>query len=113
MHSEDGTAPKGGDLGWLSPGETVPEFERAMNALKDGEVSGRPTPVGILPTEEELALTGCTVDPGDLATLLDIDAPRWREEMGFREKHLQQFDGLPEEIWEAHRRVAAALDDAG
>jgi phosphoenolpyruvate carboxykinase (GTP) len=80
--------------------------------LKDGEVSGRPTPVGILPTEEELALTGCTVDPGDLATLLDIDVPRWREEMGFREKHLQQFDGLPEEIWDAHRRVAAALDDA-
>ena len=80
--------------------------------LKDGEVSGRPTPVGIIPTEEELALDGCTVDPGDLATLLDIDVPRWREEMGFREEHLRQFDGLPEEIWEAHRRVAAALDDA-
>ncbi len=80
--------------------------------LKDGEVSGRPTPVGILPTEEELALTGCSVEPDDLATLLDIDVPRWREEMGFREEHLRQFDGLPEEIWEAHRRVAAALDDA-
>jgi len=32
--------------------------------------------------------------------------------MGFREEHLHQFDGLPEEIWEAHRRVAKALDDA-
>ena len=31
--------------------------------------------------------------------------------MGFREEHLEQFAGLPEEIWEAHRRVAAALDD--
>ncbi len=80
--------------------------------LKDGVVSGRPTPVGILPTEEELALTGCQVGADDLATLLDIDVPRWREEMGFREEHLRQFDGLPEEIWEAHRRVAAALDDA-
>ena len=39
VHSEDGTATKGGDLGWISPGETVPEFERAMNALKDGELS--------------------------------------------------------------------------
>ena len=39
VHSEDGTAPKGGDLGWISPGETVPEFERAMTALRDGEIS--------------------------------------------------------------------------
>jgi peptidyl-prolyl cis-trans isomerase SurA len=39
VHSEDASASKGGDLGWLSPGDTVPEFERAMNALKPGEVS--------------------------------------------------------------------------
>ncbi|MCB5196713.1 peptidylprolyl isomerase [Deefgea salmonis] len=37
--SDDASAPKGGDLGWLNPGETVPEFENAMNALKLGEVS--------------------------------------------------------------------------
>ena len=37
--SEDGSAPRGGDLGWLSPGDTVPEFERAMNALKLKEIS--------------------------------------------------------------------------
>ncbi len=38
LHSNDLSAAKGGDLGWLSPGDTVPEFERAMNSLKQGEV---------------------------------------------------------------------------
>ena len=39
VHSQDGSASKGGDLGWIYPGDTVPEFERAMNQLKPGELS--------------------------------------------------------------------------
>ncbi len=38
-HSNDLTASKGGDLGWIYPGDTVPEFERAMNALQPGQIS--------------------------------------------------------------------------
>ena len=40
LFSNDGSASKGGDLGWLYPGDTVPEFEAAMATLKPGEVSG-------------------------------------------------------------------------
>ncbi|KQV90644.1 molecular chaperone SurA [Massilia sp. Root351] len=39
LQSNDTSASKGGDLGWLMPGDTLPEFEAAMNGLKIGEVS--------------------------------------------------------------------------
>jgi peptidyl-prolyl cis-trans isomerase SurA len=38
-YSEDGSAAIGGELGWMSPGDLVPEFEQAMNRLQIGEVS--------------------------------------------------------------------------
>lgn len=37
--SQDTSAEQGGDLGWANPGMFVPEFEEAMNALKEGEIS--------------------------------------------------------------------------
>jgi peptidyl-prolyl cis-trans isomerase SurA len=39
QYSEDASANNGGDLGWVNPGDTVPQFEQAMNALQPGEIS--------------------------------------------------------------------------
>lgn len=39
QYSEDGSANNGGDLGWVNPGDTVPQFEKAMNELGVGEFS--------------------------------------------------------------------------
>lgn len=38
-NSNDLSAAKGGDLGWVYEGDTVPEFEQAMNALQNKEIS--------------------------------------------------------------------------
>jgi peptidyl-prolyl cis-trans isomerase SurA len=39
VHSDDGTSARGGELDWIYPGDTVPDFERAYVNLKIGEVS--------------------------------------------------------------------------
>lgn len=76
-----------------------------------GEVEGIESPVGVLPKAEELNVEGMRFEEGDLEKLLSIDVERWCQEMKFREEHLEQFN-LPEEIWEAHRRVAKSLEEA-
>ena len=39
VNSEDATSAKGGDLGWISGGDTVPDFERALDKLAVNELS--------------------------------------------------------------------------
>src|SRR3546814_11191832 len=38
-YSQDATAPQGGDLGWLNPGETVAPFQDAMDCVQPGQIS--------------------------------------------------------------------------
>jgi phosphoenolpyruvate carboxykinase (GTP) len=99
-----------GDGHFLWPGYR--ENLRALLWLmqfKNGTVKGVKTPVGILPAADELNTEGLAIDPGVLKALLTIDTERWTQEIGFREEHLAQFTDLPEEIWAAHRRVAADI----
>jgi peptidyl-prolyl cis-trans isomerase SurA len=39
LYSNDSSASKGGDIGWVYPGDTAPEFEQAMNSLPPGGIS--------------------------------------------------------------------------
>ena len=77
--------------------------------LAEGRVKGVDTPVGVLPAAEELNLDGLSLAPSDLERLLSCDPALWREEAARRERHLAQFEKLPEEIWQAHRDLVAAL----
>lgn len=81
--------------------------------LKNGEVAGRHTAVGIIPTTDELDRTGLDIRPGDLDRLLDLDTGRWCQEVENRTHHLTQFEGLPDAIWAAHRRVSHAVENRG
>ena len=102
--------PDDGRFLWPGYGENLRALLWLID-VKEGRAQGVRTPVGLVPRVEELNLDGFEGDPEDLGRLLEIDTDRWRQEMALREEHLAQFDDLPEEIWEAHRRVRAALDE--
>jgi len=62
----------------------------------DGKAEGRQTPIGILPKEGELDLTGLPIPAQDLAELLRVDAAAWKAELPDIDKHFKQFgDRLP------------------
>jgi phosphoenolpyruvate carboxykinase (GTP) len=103
--------PEDGHFLWPGYRENVRALVWLIEA-KNGEVKGNATPVGVLPTKDELLLDGLELQDGDLDKLLTIDVDRWKQEMGYREEHLKGFERLPEAIWEAHRRVADALDQS-
>jgi peptidyl-prolyl cis-trans isomerase SurA len=68
-YSQDGSASQGGDLGWVSPGETVPDFERVMNNLKDGEIS---EPVRSEYGYHLIEVLGRREAPGSVAQQMDL-----------------------------------------
>jgi peptidyl-prolyl cis-trans isomerase D len=100
--SEDpGSAPKGGDLGWVGAGEMVPQFEGALFALRKGEISREPvrSPFGFH------AIRVIDVRPGGMKPLKDVAAQiKSRLEAEAKEKAMQ---ARAEAI---RRRLLAAQD---
>jgi phosphoenolpyruvate carboxykinase (GTP) len=82
---------------WLWPG-----FGDNSRVLKwmcerlEGKVTGRQTPIGILPNDEELDISGLKISAEFLNELLRVDADAWRAEVPDVEKFFAQFgDRLP------------------
>ncbi len=72
---------KSDDGRWLWPG-----FGENSRILKwmcdrvDGKVGARGTPIGLIPEEKDLDLTGLSLHPGDMEELLKIDTEAWKAE---------------------------------
>jgi phosphoenolpyruvate carboxykinase (GTP) len=94
---------------WPGYGENL----RALLWLLDfaaGRARGRETPAGILPDKKELNLEGLTIADADLEKVLSYRPDLWKAEMTSRSAYLADFPNLPDEIWAAHRRLAAAVE---
>jgi phosphoenolpyruvate carboxykinase (GTP) len=85
---------------WLWPG--YGENSRVLKWMcerVDGRNGARQTPIGFLPNEGDLDLTGLDIPQENTRELLRVDADDWRAEVPDIEKHFEQFgDRLPERL---------------
>ncbi|QWW19056.1 phosphoenolpyruvate carboxykinase (GTP) [Schaalia sp. 19OD2882] len=93
-----------------------PGYRENLRALlwlidfQDGKAQGTKTPVGVVPTREELNLTGLELPEADLERILSIDVDRWKQELAHRGEHLARFRDLPEAITAVHTRIVGEFD---
>ena len=64
-----------------------------------GEADAVETPIGLLPGEGDLDVTGLSISDDDLHTLLTVDTAGWRDAIPQIRQHYAQFDGkLPAQL---------------
>jgi phosphoenolpyruvate carboxykinase (GTP) len=59
----------------------------------DGKIGARQTPIGFLPDEGDLDLTGLDIPPANLHELLRVDTDAWKAEAPDIEKHFARLGG--------------------
>lgn len=96
---------------WLWPG--YGENSRVLKWMcerVDGKVSARWTPIGLLPNESDLDLTGLNIESDHLRELLRVDVDAWRAEIPDLERHFAQFgDRLPKRLQHQLHALRARL----
>jgi phosphoenolpyruvate carboxykinase (GTP) len=65
----------------------------------DGKVGARETPIGLMPKDGDLDLSGLDISAENMKALMHVDLNEWRAEMPDIEKHLALFGNrLPEKL---------------
>jgi phosphoenolpyruvate carboxykinase (GTP) len=90
-NSDESQLPKVFFVNWFRRGEDGrflwPGFGENSRVLKwiieriEGDASGQSTPIGIVPTADDLDLSGLDVDPADVNEALAVNPEEWRKEL--------------------------------
>jgi phosphoenolpyruvate carboxykinase (GTP) len=79
----------------------------------DGKAEARETPIGRVPTKAALDVSGLTLEPDALDTLLGVDLDIWAEEASLIPGHYDKFGArLPKRLWDEHKALGRRLDAA-
>ncbi|OBI41882.1 phosphoenolpyruvate carboxykinase (GTP) [Mycobacterium colombiense] len=103
------------DGGFLWPG--FGENSRVLKWIVDRiehQAGGQDTPIGIVPTADDLDLDGLDVDDGDVAKALAVNPAEWREELPLIEEWFDFVgDKLPTGVRDEFEALKQRLSEAG
>ena len=94
---------------WPGFGDNMRVLEWMLKRV-EGKVAGRATAIGTLPQAGELNRNGLAVSDADLETLLAVDTPAWRTEVGAIADYLEEFgERTPQALFDELEKTAEAL----
>lgn len=94
---------------WPGFGDNMRVLEWMLKRV-EGKVAGRATAIGTLPEAGELNRNGLAVSDADLETLLAVDTPAWRTEVGAIADYLEEFgERTPRALFDELEKTAEAL----
>ncbi|MFE7631987.1 phosphoenolpyruvate carboxykinase (GTP) [Kocuria sp. NPDC057446] len=102
--------PSGG-FAWPGFGENSRVVKWIFDRL-EGTAGGRDTPIGTVPTPEDLDLTDLDVSAGELEAALKVDVEEWRAELPSIDEWFHRLGHVPEPILEQRAGLEDRLNQA-
>ncbi len=94
---------------WPGFGENLRVLEWIIERCQS-KTKGNKTPIGFIPEEKELDLTGLKLSDDYLDKLLSVNKAEWREELKSQKEFLDTFGkDLPREIWAEYEALRKRL----
>ncbi len=122
-HSDESKLPKVFFVNWFRRGQDGkflwPGFGENSRVLKwivdriEQRAGGQSTPIGIVPTAEDLDLDGLDIEPADVTKALRVDAGEWRKELPMIEEWFEFIgEKLPTGVKDEFDSLKQRLSDA-
>ena len=99
-----------GHFMWPGFGDNSRVLKWACEAI-EGTAKTKDTPIGIMPTDDAIDLTGCETTPETLHELLTVDLDGWKKEVAGVKESWEKFgDRIPAELTAKLEEITAALN---
>jgi len=99
-----------GNFMWPGFGENIRVLKWMINRIND-TISAKETPVGFLPHENDIDLSGLNIEKNKLEKLFEIELEQWKSEIDDIGSFFKNYgDKIPKDLWDELKSLAKRLN---